>query len=93
MPPRARHERARNDRVDVDRHGVLSQCLLGIERSRLDALVDDCRDIVDDRENQKEPGPFHTLELTGSEDNELLLSVGHLERERNDDRSDKEGRG
>ena len=42
---------------------------------------------------REEPGPFHTLELTGSEDNELLPSVGHLERERDDDRSDKEGWG
>ena len=39
----------------------------------------------------EETWPFNTLELAGSEDNELLPSVGHLERERDDHRNDKEG--
>src|SRR3984893_4016001 len=81
----------KNNRVDVDRHGIFGQCLLGIEGGGLYAFVDDCRHIVDDREDHEETWPFHTLELAGSEDNELLPSVGHLERERDDHRSDKEG--
>jgi hypothetical protein len=40
---------------------------------------------------RKSPRPFHTLEFAGSDNNELLPSVGHLERERDDDRSDKKG--
>ena len=80
-----------NNCVDVDRHGVLGQCLFGIERSGLDALVNDRRHIVDDREDQEEARPFDTLELARPQDDKLLPSVGHLERERYDDRSDKEG--
>jgi len=30
-PPCTRHGRAENDRVDVDRDGVLGQCLLSVE--------------------------------------------------------------
>jgi hypothetical protein len=77
----------------LDRHGVLGQCLLGIERSGLDALVNDRHHIVDDREDQEEARPFDTLKLARPQDDKLLPSVGHLERERDDDRSDKEGWG
>src|SRR5690242_3834685 len=82
-----------NDRVDVDRHGVLGQGLLGIERSGLDALVDDGRHIVDDREDQEETRPFNTLELAGPQDDELLPGVGHFERERDDDGGHNKGCG
>jgi hypothetical protein len=75
-----------NDRVDVDRHSVLGQGLLGVEGGGLYALVDDSRDVVDDRDDQEEPGSFHTLELAGSEDDKISPGVGHLERERDNDR-------
>jgi hypothetical protein len=71
---------------------LVSACSV-IERSGLDALVDDGRHIVDDREDQEETRPFDTLELAGPQDDELLPSIGHLERERDDDRSDNEGWG
>jgi hypothetical protein len=45
-----------NDRVDIDRHGILGQCLLGIESGGLDALIDGGHHIVDDREDHKASG-------------------------------------
>jgi hypothetical protein len=80
-----------NDRVDVDRDGVLGQCLLSIEGGGLDALVNHCGYVVDNREDHEETRPFNTLELTGPQDDKLLPGVGHLEREPDDDRSNKEG--
>ena len=41
--------------------------------------------------NQEEARPFDTLELARPQDDKLLPGVGHLEREPDDDRSDKEG--
>src|ERR1700741_1268327 len=47
-----------DDGIHVHRCGVLCQGLLGAESGSLDTLVNDGYDVVDDRNDQEESGPF-----------------------------------
>jgi len=65
--------------VHIDRDRILGKCLLGAEGGGLYSLVDDCRHVVEDGDNEKQAGSFDTLQLPRTQDHELLPSVGHLE--------------
>ena len=81
-----------DDGIDIDRHRVAGERLLGVEPGGLDALVDDGGDGVDDRNDHEQPRPFHARQFAGAQDDEALPVVGHLEREQHeygdDDESD-----
>ena len=74
-----------NDGVDIDRHGVAGERLLGVEPGGLDALVDHRSDGIDDRNDKEQPRPFHARQLAEAQDHEAFPVVGHLEREQRED--------
>ena len=82
-----------DDGVDVDRHGVARQGLLGVEGGGLDALVDHRHHLVEDREDQEQARALDALQLAGPQDHELLPGVGHLQAQRHQDRGQPEGHG
>ena len=74
-----------HDGVDIDRHGVARERLLGVEAGGLDALVNNGGDGVDDRDDHEQAGPFDAGQFAGAQDDETLPVVGHLEREGDED--------
>ncbi len=82
-----------DDRIDIDRDGVLGQGLLGHDRGGLDPLVDDRHHVVDDREDDEQSGPLDPMEVAGPQDHEALPGVGHLQREGDDHGQQEEDAG
>ena len=79
-----------DDGIDVDRHGVAGERLLGIELRGLDALVDDGGDAVDDRDDEEQAGTLDARQLAGAQDDEALPVVGHLQRQSGQHRKNAE---
>src|SRR5215469_14514635 len=74
----------KNDRVHIDRHGVLAQGLLGEKLGGSDAGVDHRGDAVDDRDHPEQPRAPNRQELPGSQHHCLLPLPGHFERGEDD---------
>jgi hypothetical protein len=55
-----------DDGVHIDRNGILSESLLGIERRGLDSLINHRNDAVDDRNNREKAWTLNSLQLPSS---------------------------
>jgi hypothetical protein len=68
------------NRVDTDRHGVGRQRGLGAEVGHPDPLIDKLRHLVDDGQDEKDPGRFEPAETAKSQNHRLFPLVGDLDR-------------
>ena len=82
-----------DDGVDIDRHRVSGERLLGIDGGGLDALVDPCGDGVEDGNDEEKAGARDRVELAGAQYDGLFPLPRHLEPIGDDEADEEQGTG